>query len=149
MRSDFELGACPFCQLDRKFNKILFENDKALAWEIPDMFERKKGLASQLLIVPKRHVRFPWELLPDENTALYDAVKWLSANFDLPGGMLFCRFGDMRYNAGTVPHLHWNLWVPDGTKEIRVPIYKDPADRVANQERAASYALLYEADGEP
>lgn len=56
------------------------------------------------------------------------------------------RFGDMRYNAGTVPHLHWNLWVPDCTGEVRIPVFKDKTKHTENQMRASEFARRYEAN---
>ena len=74
----------------------------------------------------------------------------------------------MRLNAGTVPHLHYNTFEPDPgeiqlmtdqmTKqdratdkkiEVRIPVYKDPGDRVGNQERAAEFSARYETGEVP
>lgn len=64
--------------------------------------------------------------------------------FDLPGGGVIIRFGDMRRNAGTVPHLHENIMVPDGTAEVRIPLFKNPEDRQKNGARATEFAKRYE-----
>ena len=149
MRKNFEQCDCTFCNLDREFNHVLHEDPYLYAWEVPESIRRKQGLLVQVIIAPKRHVRAPWELSPDENEALFNAMKRVNATFDLSGGMISARFGDMRLNAGTVPHLHYNFWVPDGTKEVRVPIFKDPADRAENQKRAAEFAARYEASEQP
>jgi len=143
MRGKFEEGACAFCNLDREINDVLVESDLAFGWAVPDQFS-KKGLAHQLLVVPKPHVRSPWDLTDEERLALGHIERSLAGMFDLTGGMMFARFGDMSLNAGTVPHLHYNIWVPDGTREIRIPIFKDPGDREENRERAAGFAKRYE-----
>lgn len=143
MRRKFEDGTCVFCNLDRDFNKVYWEDDFVFCWPIPDAYQRKE-LLHQFLIVPKRHVRFPWHLSEEEWLSLHFAGTVLAENYDFEGGMLFARFGDMGLNAGTMPHLHYNLWVPNQTGEVRIPIYKDLGDREANRERAAVFAEQYE-----
>lgn len=143
MRQRFEQGRCSFCDLDRELNEVLFETDHVLVWEIPDQFKRPE-LAEQYLVVPKRHVRGPWELTQEEWLAIHSALLYVNHVASLPGGMIFARFDDMRYNAGTVPHLHWNVWVPARTEEVRVPIFKADKDRGQNEIRAAEFAAEYE-----
>lgn len=144
MRRSFEEGHCTFCKLNRELNVVLFEDNNVLAWEIPQQFKRPE-IKMQFLVVPKRHVRMPWELTQDETLSVLAAKKFLARTFNLVGGMIFARFGDMRFNAGTVPHLHYNVWVPAQTDEVRVPIFKVEIDREANQKRSESFSARYES----
>lgn len=144
MRKGFEQNRCQFCDLDRTLNIVLYEDEHVMVWEIPEAFKRKE-LREQYLVVPKRHIRFPWEVTHEEHESFRHALRWLGSNVTLRGGMIFARFGDMSLNAGTVPHLHWNIWVPLETDEVRIPVYKKVDDLEASKKRAAVFAADYEA----
>lgn len=144
MRNSFELGHCEFCSLDPAVNVILFEDDYVQCWSVPSAFLRKE-LKHHLVVIPKRHVRYPWDLMYIEHVSIAKAMEYLAGQYNLAGGIVATRFGDMELNAGTVPHLHTNIMVPNGTAEVRIPVFKDPADRVHNQARAAEFARRYEA----
>ena len=59
------------------------------------------------------------------------------------------REGAMRLNAGTVPHLHFNTFVPNRQQEVRIPVFKDPKDRESNRLRTVGFAKDYEAGKVP
>jgi len=123
---------------------ILYEDLYAQCWAVPKKFMRKE-LALHFIVTPKRHVRFEWELSHAECLSVQEAYVYLSRNYVLTGGIIVTRFGDMRLNAGTVPHIHFNIMVPNGTAEVRIPVFKDPKDREENMARAAGYARRYES----
>lgn len=102
-----------------------------------------------LVIVASEHIRRFSEITPSGWVNLGDIITWANQEFDLPGGMLFARFGDMNLNAGTVPHLHWNLWVPDRTGEVRIPVFKTPDKQEVNRRQALEYGLRYDAGEVP
>ncbi len=144
MRTNFENGHCAFCDLDRDRNQVLWEDEHFMLWQIPAGIGKKRPLRFHILIVPKRHVRFIADLTDAEAISLIAANRYARDTLGYAGGLNHAREGDMRNNAGTVPHLHFNLFEPDGTAEVRVPVYKDPADRAKNQARAARFAMQYE-----
>lgn len=148
MREQFETGFCPFCTVDRTLNDVKWEDDFAQGWVVPEAFMRKE-LAHHFIIMPKRHVRFETELSEDEVLSIHHAKKLLAVSFDIRGGIVAVRIGDMRLNAGTVPHLHYNIMVPNGTGEVKIPVFKDPKDRAKNQERASEFTKRYEAGEVP
>lgn len=148
MRRNFERGRCVFCNVDRDYNKIVAETKYFLAWEVPAELKRK-GLRLQLLIVPKRHIRARWELTEAEWRSLRTVERRLAKRYRLAGGATVDRFGDMSLNAGTVPHWHINIYMPNRRAEVRFPLYKNPAQRKANQKRAARFAARYEAGEVP
>lgn len=144
MRSQFETGLCPYCTIDPEINVVLWENDFARCWSVADRFKRTT-LAHHLIIAPVRHVRTELDLDCNEVLSLHSAHVFLGKEFDLSaGGIVATRFGDMRNNAGTVPHLHKNIMVPNGTDEEKIPIFKSLSDRAKNQARAKDFALTYE-----
>ncbi len=148
MRKGFEEGSCAFCNLDRTLNNVLFEDEHAMAWTVPDNYMRKE-LAYHALFVPKRHIRFETDLSDAEVLSLHQAKKFMHQKFSYQGGCTHVREGDMRLNAGTVPHLHYNTFMPNKTDEVRIPVYKLESDRTQNETRAAHFDKDYEAGIEP
>jgi diadenosine tetraphosphate (Ap4A) HIT family hydrolase len=148
MRQGFEKGHCAFCNLDRKRNEVLWEDKYFMLWQIPEGIGKKRPLRFHILIVPKRHVRFLADLPKAAGASLIEANRF-AKGLGYTGGLNHAREGDMRNNAGTVPHLHFNLFEPDGSAEVRVPVFKDPADREENGKRAGRFAAFYEAGVTP
>lgn len=143
MRQGFEKGHCAFCQLNPELNQILWEDEWFMLWHVHPKFMRTE-LKLHIMIVPKRHVRFMSDLSVAEWISLASATEWAKNHFGYTGGLFHAREGDMRNNSGTVPHLHINIFEPNGTGEVRVPVFKDPSDRGKNQARAERFAALYE-----
>jgi len=144
MRVGFEFGRCAFCDLDRAINTVLWEDEHFMLWQIPAGIGKKRPLKHHILIVPKRHIRSVADLTDAEAISLIAANRYARDSLGYTGGLNHAREGDMRNNAGTVPHLHFNLFEPDGSAEVRVPVFKDPADRAENQARAERFSALYE-----
>jgi len=144
MRHNFETGFCVFCNLDRNRNEVLWEDDFFMLWKVPAGIGKKRPLEHHILIVPKRHVRMVADLSADEAVSMIAANRYARDALGYTGGLNHAREGNMRNNAGTVPHLHFNLFQPNGTAEVQVPVFKNPADREKNQARAARFAEHYE-----
>ena len=147
MRTGFENNTCPFCVPDHVRN-VKLEGTNA-HWYVCDNAFPRDTLETQLLMWPHRHVRNPWDLSQEEWLALFDVLRWVESEYHLPGGMLFARFGDNRWSEGTVPHLHFHIWVPNNTDEVRIPILKNATVRAENANRAAAFAARYEAGEKP
>lgn len=146
MRKGFEAQTCIFCakHFDREYNKVHWEDDRAITWHVRDDLLRKE-LRLHIIIIPKRHVRFESELTDPEVLSIHRAKCAMHTHFGYKGGLVHAREGDMQLNAGTVPHLHYNIFEVNKTGEVRVPVYKDPGDRKANKLRTIEYAARYEA----
>lgn len=169
MREAFESGGseektCVFCNLNRVRNEVLWEDDLVAAWHV-HKDDLRATLEIHYIIIPKRHMRFVADLTDEEIVSVLHATKFMKDEFNYQGGLFHARQGGMHLNAGTVPHLHFNDFEPDpdaiqalvdkitahrsreGVKvDVRVPVFKDPEDRVANQTRAAEFARQYESD---
>jgi hypothetical protein len=148
LRSTFELDTCGFCTIDRSINKVRFENDDWLIWE--NTFGGKRSCKTMLVIVARQHWRKLSDITPDGWTSFEEMIAWATDNYDLPGGILFLRFGDMSFNTGTMPHLHWNIWVPDkdmegDARKVWIPIQKTDDEEAADSVRTDEYAVRYEA----
>lgn len=148
MRKNFETEVCAFCELDRALNEVLFEDEQVYAWLVPEQYKRSQ-LAYHALFVPKRHVRFETDLTYREVLSLHEAKRLLHQLHNYEGGCTHVREGDMRLNTGTVPHLHYNTFMPNQTGEVSIPVFKDAASLAKNAERAAAFALSYETGEHP
>lgn len=148
MRQGFVQGDCAFCKINTELNVVVWEDEFMRVWHVHEKFMRPE-LKLHILIVPKRHVRFLADLAVTEWLSLALANEFAKKHFGYTGGLFHVREGDMRNNAGTVPHLHVNIFEPRGTEEVRVPVFKDPSDREANSVRAANFAKQYETGEVP
>jgi len=119
---------CAFCTIDREEHTVLYETrgkNGWIAWEVPMRYTtRKSTLAHQIVFFPKRHVRNPWEFTKYEKAGYFDVLWWAQTDFNLPGGAVVNRFGDMRYNVGTILHMHATILVPNRKGRVIVPLQK-------------------------
>lgn len=67
------------------------------------------GTRHHYIIVPKRHVTKLEDLTVKEFAELQEMVVWVNQRFQLPGGSLFVRYGDMSYTGATLSHLHFHI----------------------------------------
>ncbi|HEU4677321.1 MAG TPA: hypothetical protein VFS75_01225 [Candidatus Paceibacterota bacterium] len=148
MRRRFEKDICTFCELPKE-NEIIWEDEHMRVWHVPLKYMREDELKYHFVIAPKRHVRRMEELTDDEAVSLHHAHQIIGAKYHMPGGGYVTRFGAIAYNAGTVDHLHVNIYVPSGDNEFRVPLMKSPEQREENRIRAAEFAARYDAGEVP
>jgi hypothetical protein len=149
-RKDFEEGHCTFCTVNRAINTVLYDESGWIAWKVPQSFTtRQSTLAVQLVFFPKRHVRNPWELTRSEEKGYFNVLRWAESHFDLPGGAIINRFGDMRYNVGTIMHMHATIMVPNRQGGVIVPLQKERAMWEEHNARMQTFAARYEAGEVP
>lgn len=118
-----QAGICPFCQIDPDRNKVIsIPNNSWLAW--PNRMAAKQNQSLQLVILSKRHIERVEDLGPVEWINLGNFITELAQHFKLEGFSLLCRSGNPLFNAKSVPHLHFNLHVPDGTGKVAPTIGK-------------------------
>lgn len=145
MRNQFERGGCEFCTIDRAFNKVFYEDAWMFGWAVPEGFLHDRPLVQHLLVVPKRHIRFFFEMNPAEVMSFHAAVTCITEGSGYTGGAIVLREGSMLLNGGTVPHLHANIMQPDLTDAYSIPLAKS-ADHIArNKARAEEFSKEYEA----
>lgn len=149
-RKNFAEKRCTFCELDEKINEVRHEAFGWRLWEVPQNFTtRKSTLRLQLVLAPKRHVRNPWNLNKDEQRGYFEMLWWANQSFAMPGGGIINRFGDMRYNVGTVMHMHATIMVPNREGSVIVPLQKNDATRAENEMQMRIFARWYEEGKQP
>jgi ATP adenylyltransferase len=120
-------GDCPFCRKNvTKYHPkpIIREGEFWLVTENMNPYDDTKH--HFLLIYTKGHVKSIDEIPPVAFVELHKWICWLKDWFSIEGGTLLFRFGNNRYNGGSVNHLHAQIIVGDvdnpGHKGVRVKI---------------------------
>lgn len=123
-------GVCPFCKphLGKyHYTPILIEGKYWMA--TPNAWPYK-NTKQQILLITTMHVENISELPAEAGTELIEIAQQLIKDFNIPGGALGMRFGDAKYSAGTVKHLHAQLIQPDIEAEDYQPVrFKIGGDR--------------------
>lgn len=139
MVADALANRCPFCDIDRKHNKVIAETDFWYAWPCNPP-EKNTGL--HFLFVPKRHVMDTEELSAKEWVGLAEIRRIVRDMYDYPScGVLICD-GDATLSAGTIQHLHVHEMVPDGTGRVESPFYKGTESEEEGLRRAIVFEKL-------
>jgi len=143
LHETFEDDNCGFCHIDPNINKVLFENEHWIIFE--NAFKNVRPCEVMLVIISREHWRKLGDITPRAWASFAEMISFAEENYNLPGGMLFLRFGDMRLNAGTMPHLHWNIWVPNGSGTLNIPLYKSVEERAKDVARGLEFQKRYDA----
>ena len=123
---DLQKGVCPFCAIDPTVNTVLFENQCWRVWM--NKVAPRSGQDYQFIIPSNRHFETLRDMTELESIDLLKAIKWIDCTFDIRGGVYVIRSGDPALNAKSVPHLHVNYQVPNGTDRVEVTIAKSRED---------------------
>lgn len=149
-RKDFEKKKDPFFPPYHADNIVEYNKNGWIGWSVPQKFTtRQSTLALQFVFFPKRFLRRPAELTRDEEHGFFDVIRWTDETYNPPGGGIVMRYGDMRYNVGTIMHLHATNMVPNRKGSVIVPLQKDDAMWMEHDNRMRGFALRYEAGEVP
>lgn len=105
--------SCPFCLENlRRYHKqpILKEGRYWLLTANQWPYEHTKV---HLLVIYKTHIEDLAQLDPAAAVELIELCQWAQREYQVPGGALAMRFGDTRFSAGSVVHLHAQFIQPD------------------------------------
>jgi ATP adenylyltransferase len=135
MQQIIEQGHCPFC-LENLFSyhkkPIIKEGQFWLITENQWPYEHTR---QHLLAIHKDHAEKLSQLTPEAGAELFRMLKELEQEFNFPGGGFAMRFGNTDYSAGTVNHIHAQIFVPDihqpDFQPVRVKIGKELEKRKA------------------
>lgn len=146
MRERFEDGMCAFCNPEMFDNTVLYQIHGWTVWGVPREYSSYgQVLTTQLVFFPRYHIRHLNELKQNEREGFWDLIDWVYKNYLIPGGAFFARVGDMRHNVGTVPHLHFNVFVPNRMGEVIIPLQKDRNTWQEDDTRMREFEARYEA----
>jgi diadenosine tetraphosphate (Ap4A) HIT family hydrolase len=113
MEGTIAKGKCPLCDpLDPEINKVIRETAHFRLWANPFAYAHHEH---HLIIAPVAHVTDIAEITPEMWGEIGALVRWAVREFDIKGGGLVMRFGDSKFTASTLHHLHMHIQVPDLT----------------------------------
>jgi len=102
-------GVCPFCI--ENFDKYHKEPKikETQYWILTKNDYPYEGAKIHLLLIHKKHLENLDKITPEASSDLMKLVSWSIKKFNIRGGSLFLRFGNMDYNGSSVAHLHAHL----------------------------------------
>lgn len=105
-----ERGICIFCpeHIQEDSNKLVLDSDH---WMVKPNSFPYKNTKLHLLIIPRLHVSTIQELPVEAQNSFLAVVSQLEVMYKLASYALGMRSGDMRYNGGSMEHLHAHLVV--------------------------------------
>lgn len=110
MKKIIDDGVCPFCaEHFKKYHPkpILKETEY---WFFTENMSPYTGTKYHFIFVYKpAHITTSSQLSPEALTDLFNLVHSAAAEYNIPGGSFFMRFGDHKYTGGSVEHLHAHL----------------------------------------
>jgi len=139
---------CPFCQSEmrRRGRKADFEKGHWLL--IKNEFPHK-NTRQMYLVIPRQHIVSLSELSTSDWLDLANLIEKCARQYHIEGGGIMWRFGDARFNAGTVEHLHINIIEPIPGKEYRPPFAKNEPEHSEDYARLTKFvAELGQKGGE-
>lgn len=140
-------GICPFCQVDPKVNKILWENEHWMIWDNP-VGKNDPALGRHLVIPIKGEHHTYLRVLKDPGVgdAFFEICCWAQENLGVPDGAIIMRFGNPRKNAGSIRHIHGNIKVPTGELRYTETLAKDAADLLKKGAKILLWEKMYLAE---
>ncbi|MHB1330908.1 MAG: dihydrofolate reductase [Minisyncoccota bacterium] len=106
MQRILETGKCPFCpdELRKWHGKPIIKEGRF--WILSHNDYPYAGSRHHLILFLKEHAETLSDLPSGAFAELGAFVTWVEEHFDISGGGIFMRFGDLLLTGGTVRHLH-------------------------------------------
>lgn len=130
MENILEAGHCPFCAENlAKYHKADIIKHGQYWLLTPNQWPYT-NTKHHFLLIHTQHVESLRDITPEASAELFALTNWAIEEYQLEGGALALRFGDTRYSAATVKHLHAQLITPDifnpdfETNRVRLTIGK-------------------------
>ena len=130
MKELTEKGICFMCYENIKEyenNRIEFETKN---WLVTPNAYPYDHTSLHLLLIPKVHVKTVSELSPESRAELTELVVEVEKRYKLDTYAYCMRSGDMRYNGGSVEHLHAHIIVgqkdPEKFEKVRFKVASHP-----------------------
>lgn len=110
------LGICPFCSqhLSRFHKKPIIKQTRH--WLLTTNQWPYNNRKTHMLLIAKKHAEKLSDLSPVAGKELIELSQWVEQHFKVNGGAIAMRFGDTKYSAATVKHLHVQFIEPNVKK---------------------------------
>lgn len=109
MKAADEKGVCPFCPDNFSESELKPVIKQGKYWHLRKNRWPYKNTRVHLLIIHNTHVEKLSEISPEAAKELIDLAKWAEDKYQMLGGGIGLRFGDIGINGGTVLHLHAHI----------------------------------------
>jgi ATP adenylyltransferase len=116
-------GICPFCReyIERFHPKPIIREERY--WLVTENMSPYKGTKFHFLFIyTPGHVESVSEISAEAFTELYYLLTRIRNDYWIKGGTFILRFGDNKYNGGSVSHLHAQLIVGDADNPDHEPV---------------------------
>ncbi len=143
MQKCADANSCPFCKINREVNPKDLRVGKY--WRVMPCAFPYHEHTHHILLMTIRHITDIRKVTPAMWAEWGRLNNWVIRKFNIPGGGIVIRFGDFKYNAGTIAHLHNHIQVPNGKRFSLGVFCKDPDLIEFFQKADAKYKKLQEA----
>ncbi len=111
-------GECPFCKenLLKEHSKPILKEGKF--WIVTENQWRYENAKRSFLLISLDHAERMSELNPLAGAEMIEMVGWLEKEYNIESGGVGIRFGDAKFNGGTVSHLHVHVLVPYNPNDL-------------------------------
>jgi len=116
-------GVCPFCRehIEKYHPKPIYKEEKY--WLVTENMSPYDGTKFHFLFVyTPGHVESISEIPTEAFAELHFLLDQMREYLSIQGGTLIMRFGDNKYNGGSVSHLHAQLVVGDADDPNHEPV---------------------------
>lgn len=112
-------GVCPFCteHLLKYHPKPILK--ETAWWFLTENMSPYEGTRVHLIQIYKLHVTFPGEVKKEAWPDFFKLIDWTIKKYNVEGGSILMRFGNMKMTGGSVDHFHAHLIV--GNTDIHDP----------------------------
>jgi len=124
-------GICIFCPEHIHQDEEKVEEETA-NWMVKKNRYPREGSKISLLFIPKKHIKTISELDKQAMNQLLALVSKYEKKYKLDSYAIVIRSGDMRYNGGSMEHLHVHLVVGDTDDPNHEPVRYKLSSRPTN-----------------
>ena len=97
--------------------EILYETDH---WYVFANQHAYLNTQHQLVFVSQKYAENFWDLSPEAQLDLFSLAERICKDYNIDGGGLSMRFGNMAKSGATVQHIHAQLTVPKENEKVAI-----------------------------
>lgn len=109
MKAIKENGVCPFCPNNFSKDELEPVIKQGKYWHLRKNRWPYKNTRVHLIAIHNTHIEKLYEISPEAAKELIELTQWAEKKYQMLGGGIGLRFGDIGINGGTVLHLHAHI----------------------------------------